>query len=194
MCSAWPPIPLTVVFIAYLVMAKNSPECPPAKSLAEYFKVLKDKDAWWFMFFYSVTFGGFVGLAASLTIYFNTQYGLSPVIAGYFTAACVFAGSMVRPIGGMVADRVGGIRSLSVMYLLAAVFLAIVSVGLPHAWLALAVVRRRDARTRHGQRRGVPAGAAALPQGDRRDDRPGRHGRRRGRLSTWRRASAMPSN
>ncbi|MGA8863371.1 MAG: nitrate/nitrite transporter [Gallionella sp.] len=131
-------VPLTVVFIAYLVMAKNSPECPPAKSLAEYFKVLKDKDAWWFMFFYSVTFGGFVGLAASLTIYFNTQYGLSPVIAGYFTAACVFAGSMVRPLGGMVADRVGGIRSLSVMYLLAGVFLAIVSVGLPTAWLALA--------------------------------------------------------
>jgi NNP family nitrate/nitrite transporter-like MFS transporter len=91
------------------------------------------------MFFYSVTFGGFVGLAASLTIYFNDQYGLSPVIAGYFTAACVFAGSMVRPIGGMVADRIGGIRSLTVMYLLAAIFLAIVSIGLPQAWMALAV-------------------------------------------------------
>jgi len=131
-------LPLSVVFIAYLAMAKNSPECPPPKSLADYFKILKDKDAWWFMFFYSVTFGGFVGLAASLTIYFNTQYGLSPVIAGYFTAACVFAGSMVRPLGGMVADRVGGIRSLSMMYVVAAVFLAIVSIGLPNAWLALA--------------------------------------------------------
>lgn len=131
-------LPLSVVFIAYLLMAKNSPECPPPKSLADYFKILKDKDAWWFMFFYSVTFGGFVGLAASLTIYFNTQYGLSPVIAGYFTAACVFAGSMVRPLGGMVADRVGGIRSLSMMYVVAAVFLAIVSIGLPNAWLALA--------------------------------------------------------
>jgi MFS transporter, NNP family, nitrate/nitrite transporter len=27
------------------------------------------------------------------------------VTAGYFTAACVFAGSLVRPIGGAVADR-----------------------------------------------------------------------------------------
>jgi NNP family nitrate/nitrite transporter-like MFS transporter len=131
-------IPLALVFVIYMVMAKNSPNCPPAKSLVDYFKTLKDKDAWWFMFFYSVTFGGFVGLAASLTIYFNSQYGLSPVIAGYFTAACVFAGSMVRPLGGMVADRVGGIRSLTVMYLLAAAFLAIVSVGLPNAWMALA--------------------------------------------------------
>ena len=132
-------IPLVIVLIVYWVMAKDSPNCPPSKSLSEYFKVLRDKDAWWFMFFYSVTFGGFVGLAASLTIYFNDQYGLSPVTAGYFTAACVFAGSLFRPIGGMLADRIGGIRSLSTMYLLAAVFLAIVSTGLPQAWMALVV-------------------------------------------------------
>jgi NNP family nitrate/nitrite transporter-like MFS transporter len=46
---------------------------------------------------------------------------------------------MVRPIGGAVADRVGGIKSLSVMYVFAAIFLAIVSVGLPEAWMALLV-------------------------------------------------------
>ncbi|HQR52485.1 MAG TPA: nitrate/nitrite transporter [Burkholderiales bacterium] len=132
-------IPLAFAFIVFLIFAKDSPECPPAKSLGEYMHVLKDKDAWWFMFFYSVTFGGFVGLASSLTIYFNDQYGLTPVMAGYFTAACVFAGSLVRPIGGMVADRVGGIKSLSFMYVLAAVFLGIVSTGLPEPWMALSV-------------------------------------------------------
>ncbi|MET1082837.1 MAG: nitrate/nitrite transporter [Burkholderiales bacterium] len=132
-------IPLLFAFVIFLIFAKDSPECPPAKSLVEYLKVLKDKDAWWFMFFYSVTFGGFVGLASSLTIYFNDQYGLSPVMAGYFTAACVFVGSLVRPIGGMVADRVGGIKSLSFMYILAAVFIGIVSVGLPASWMALTV-------------------------------------------------------
>ena len=132
-------IPLGVAFVVYLVFAKDAPECPPAKSLHQYLAVLKDKDAWWFMFFYSVTFGGFVGLASSLTIYFNTQYGLSPVIAGYFTAACVLAGSLIRPVGGMVADRIGGIRSLLVMYTLAAIFLFIVSFGFSQAWMALAV-------------------------------------------------------
>ena len=131
-------IPLVIVLGVYWALAKDSPSCPASKSLSEYLKVLQDKDAWWFMFFYSVTFGGFVGLAASLTIYFNDQYGLSPVTAGYFTAACVFAGSLFRPIGGMLADRIGGIRSLSTMYVLAAIFLAIVSVGLPQAWMALA--------------------------------------------------------
>lgn len=131
-------IPLVLVFVFYVIVAKDAPECPPPKSFAEYMNVLKDKDSWWFMFFYSVTFGGFVGLASSLTIYFNTQYGLDARMAGFFTAACVFAGSLVRPIGGNVADRIGGIKSLSVMYVVAAIFLAIVSVGLPQAWMALA--------------------------------------------------------
>lgn len=130
-------IPLVIVFFIYLLLAKDSPNCPPSKSLGEYLKILQDKDAWWFMFFYSVTFGGFVGLAASLSIYFNDQYGLNPVTAGYFTAACVFAGSLFRPLGGMLADRIGGIRSLSTMYVLAAVFLVIASAGLPQAWMAL---------------------------------------------------------
>lgn len=133
-------IPLGMALAVYLLFAKDSPECPPAKSMAEYMQVLRDKDAWWFMFFYSVTFGGFVGLASSLTIYFNTQYGLSPVLAGYFTAACVFAGSLVRPLGGMLADRIGGIRSLLFMYGVAAVFLLAVSVGMPTPMLALAVI------------------------------------------------------
>jgi len=131
-------IPLTVALLVYLSLAKDSPDCPAPKPLTAYLEVLRDKDAWWFMFFYSVTFGGFVGLASSLTIYFNDQYGLSPVVAGYFTAACVFAGSMVRPLGGMVADRVGGIRSLSLMYIIAAGFILLVSFGPQSRWFALA--------------------------------------------------------
>ncbi len=132
-------IPLVITLVVYLLVAKDSPECPPAKPFTDYFKVLADRDAWWFMFFYAVTFGGFVGLAASLTIYFNAQYGLSAVTAGYFTAACVFAGSFVRPVGGYLADRIGGIRCLSLVYIVASVLLAVVSFGLPQAWMALAV-------------------------------------------------------
>jgi NNP family nitrate/nitrite transporter-like MFS transporter len=132
-------IPLIIALVIYVWLAKDSPECPPAKPLTDYLKVLRDKDAWWFMFFYSVTFGGFVGLASSLTIYFNDQYGLSPVIAGYLTAACVFAGSLMRPIGGTVADRIGGIKTLSLMYVLAAGFLALVSIGMREVWMALAL-------------------------------------------------------
>ena len=133
-------IPLAIALVVYVIFAKDAPDTPAAKSISQYLAVLKDKDAWWFMFFYSVTFGGFVGLASSLTIYFHDQYGLSPVHAGYFTAACVFAGSLVRPFGGNLADRIGGIRTLSVMYLLAAIFLFILSFGLQQQALGLTVV------------------------------------------------------
>ncbi|AWK89396.1 nitrate/nitrite transporter [Azospirillum thermophilum] len=131
-------IPLAATLAIYLVLAKNSPDCPPPKPLLSYLQVLRTGDAWWFMFFYSVTFGGFVGLASSLTIYFNDQYGLNAVTAGYFTAACVFAGSLVRPVGGALADRIGGIRTLTMMYMAAAAALVVVSIGLPTAWAALA--------------------------------------------------------
>lgn len=132
-------IPVCVAFIVYVLLAKDAPNCPPAKSLADYLKVLRDRDAWWFMFFYFVTFGGFVGLASSLTIYFNDQFGMSAIHAGYFTAACVFAGSLVRPLGGALADRIGGVRTLLSVYVVAALFLAIASLGMPTAWLALTV-------------------------------------------------------
>jgi len=132
-------IPLSVAFLVYMVFAKDAPGAPPPKALIEYLRVLKDRDAWWFMFFYSVTFGGFSGLASSLTIYFNSQYGLSPVTAGYFTAACVFAGSMVRPLGGRIADRVGGIKTLSIVYVFAGASLFIASFGLQSYFGALAV-------------------------------------------------------
>ncbi|SNT15471.1 MFS transporter, NNP family, nitrate/nitrite transporter [Noviherbaspirillum humi] len=132
-------IPLGVALAVYLIFAKDAPSAPAPKMLTEYLAVLKDKDAWWFMFFYSVTFGGFSGLASSLTIYFNTQYGLSPVTAGYFTAGCVFAGSLVRPLGGRIADRIGGIKTLSIMYVGAAAFLFIASTGLQSALAAVIV-------------------------------------------------------
>ncbi|MES2298998.1 MAG: nitrate/nitrite transporter [Pseudomonadota bacterium] len=132
-------IPLGVALVVYLTMAKDAPSAPPPKSLPEYLHVLKDKDAWWFMFFYAVTFGGFSGLASSLTIYFNTQYAVSPVSAGYLTAACVFAGSLVRPLGGRLADRIGGIRTLSIMYACAAAALLLASSGMPSAGSAAAV-------------------------------------------------------
>ena len=95
-------LPLAAAFLVYLLLAKDSPRQPRAKTFGEYLKVLSAPEAWMFMGLYAVTFGGFVGLASSLPIYFNSEYGLSPVAAGLFTAACVFAGSMVRPIGGVL--------------------------------------------------------------------------------------------
>lgn len=129
-------IPLAIVFVAYMILAKDAPNAPAPKRFAAYLEPLKIGDAWWMMLFYSVTFGGFVGLAASLPIYFTDRFGLTTVMAGYATAACVFAGSLVRPIGGTVADAIGGVKALSVVYIVAALALAGVS-GAPTVETAL---------------------------------------------------------
>ncbi|QNQ09757.1 nitrate/nitrite transporter [Sphingomonas alpina] len=120
-------IPLVIVFVIYMAMAKDAPDRPAPKKVAAYLDVLKQADAWWFMLFYGVTFGGFVGLAASLSIYFTDRFALTPVMAGYCTAACVFIGSLVRPFGGATADRIGGVRTLSIVYALAAATLVAIS-------------------------------------------------------------------
>ncbi|WP_334165321.1 nitrate/nitrite transporter [Phenylobacterium sp.] len=133
-------LPLAMAFVVYVIFAKDAPDRPPPKRLAAYMDVLKVRDAWWLMGLYSVTFGGFVGLSSSLTIYFNSEYGLPAVTAGFFTAACVFAGSFLRPVGGALADRFGGVRTLSVVYVLAALGLALTSFQPGSAWVALALV------------------------------------------------------
>ncbi|WP_122219409.1 nitrate/nitrite transporter [Pseudomonas syringae group genomosp. 7] len=132
-------IPLVLTLIAFTLMARNAPERSKPKSMADYLKALGDRDSWWFMFFYSVTFGGLIGLASALPGYFNDQYGLSPITAGYYTAACVFGGSLMRPLGGALADRFGGIRTLTVMYTVAAIGIAAVGFNLPSSWAALAL-------------------------------------------------------
>ena len=122
-------IPLTLAFVFYLFAAKDSPEQPAPMPLSAYGAVLKDKDAWWFMLFYGVTFGGFVGLSNSLPTFYADGFGVTPVIAGYCTAAGVFMGSLLRPFGGALADRFGGIRTLTVVYVLAAVLLGVIATG-----------------------------------------------------------------
>jgi NNP family nitrate/nitrite transporter-like MFS transporter len=122
-----------VVFIAYTFMAKDAPPevyQPRPKKLRDYLALLKDKDTWWFASFYAVSFGGFVGFASYMKVYLMNTYPGDmaefgkiwldeenvKVVAGYFGALCIFAGAVLRPVGGGVADRVGGVKSLYIFF------------------------------------------------------------------------------
>ena len=109
-------LPVAVTFVQFALFAKDSPHRPAPKSLRDYAGVVRMRDTWWFCLFYSVTFGGFVGLASFLSILFRDLYGLTPIAAGSFTTLCVVSGSMLRPVGGYLADRFGGIRMLTLLY------------------------------------------------------------------------------
>ena len=106
-------LPVFAVFVLFGWMAKNNPLQAAAKpSWRDYAAVLREPDTGWFCLFYSCTFGGFVGLASFLTIFFHDQYLLPKVKAGDFTTIVVVAGSFLRPVGGWLADKIGGYRLL----------------------------------------------------------------------------------
>ena len=117
-------IPAVVVFVIYAIFSKEAPLKVKPKRLRDYAELLRDKDTHWFCFFYTITFGGFAGLAASLVMYFKSTHGLPKVQAGDWAALCTFVGVMARPLGGALADRVGGIRTLTGCYVIAGIALA----------------------------------------------------------------------
>ena len=132
-------IPVAITLLLYTLLAKEHPSQPAPKPLRDYLGLCSERDAWWFCLFYSFTFGGFVGLASFLSIFFHDQYGLAKVMAGNFTALCVFAGSFLRPVGGYLADRFGGTRMLTALFACASVGLLAVGT-LPPLWLITALL------------------------------------------------------
>lgn len=113
-------IPLAIAFVLYAVFAKEPPGEFKAKKLSDYARLLRDGDAHWFCFFYTISFGGFVGLATAFAIYFSDQFHLSPVHAGEIAALCTLVGALGRPFGGALADKLGGTRAMSIFYTVAA--------------------------------------------------------------------------
>jgi NNP family nitrate/nitrite transporter-like MFS transporter len=120
-------IPAVVVLALFAIFAKESPAQPAPRPVRDYLRLMGQRDTLWFSIFYCFTFGGFVGLASYLGIFFHDQYRLPKVTAGNLTALCVFAGSFLRPLGGYLADRFGGIRVLT--FLLGTASMVLVAVA-----------------------------------------------------------------
>jgi nitrate/nitrite transporter NarK len=66
---------------------------------------------------YSITFGGFVGMSSYVSLLLTMQYEMPKIEAGLVMALLAFAGAMVRPLGGLLADRLSGVRVLFVLLL-----------------------------------------------------------------------------
>lgn len=62
---------------------------------------------WKMCFLYAVVFGGFVSFATYLPTYLRDVYSFDPSGAGARTAGFALAAVLARPVGGMLADRVG---------------------------------------------------------------------------------------
>jgi NNP family nitrate/nitrite transporter-like MFS transporter len=128
-------LPVVATFVAFFIIAKDSPHHAPPAKLSAYIGGLRQPETLWLCLFYSVTFGGFVGLSSYLAIFFHDGYHVSKVHAGDLTAACVFSGSLLRPVGGAVSDRFGGLRVLTVLLGIVAALILVVAMQPPLLFL-----------------------------------------------------------
>jgi NNP family nitrate/nitrite transporter-like MFS transporter len=131
---------VAATWLLFAFLAKEPParEGPRAGTALSF---LQDADARWLCLFYLVTFGGFVGLSGYLSIFFVDRFELTNISAAGYAALCAAAGSLLRPLGGALADRLGGTKvltgALMVVAALAAGLATLPGLGLTVAVLML---------------------------------------------------------
>jgi len=114
--------------VVFYSTAKQSPTGARPKTLSESLAPLRtSKVAWVLSLFYFLTFGGFVALALYMPTLLREIFGLTPTDAGARTAGFVVLATLMRPIGGILADKFGGDRILVVVFLAIAVLAVFLS-------------------------------------------------------------------
>lgn len=107
-------LPLTV-----MILFAKEPKDIEQQTLREHLSCLFEVDGWYFNLIYVITFGGFLGLATFLPSFYFSQFHVTKVQAGSLTVLATLTGSLTRVVGGWFADRIGGITTLSVVFLVA---------------------------------------------------------------------------
>ena len=83
-------------------------------------EMMRVPSVYWLCLIYGITFGGFVGLTSFLPLLLHDHYGSDPIVGGSIAALCGLMGSVIRPVGGYMADRWGGRRVLVAVFVVLA--------------------------------------------------------------------------
>ncbi len=132
-------IPVLATLWVFCRFAQEHGALPLPTPRSEIVALLHTADLIRFNVYYGVTFGGFVGMASFLGIFLHDAYQVRPLQAGQLTALCVFGGSFIRPVGGYLADSIGGLKLLIGLYVGAAICFLIIAL-LPPLGAALAAI------------------------------------------------------
>lgn len=99
-----------------ILFAKEPPDAEH-QSIKKHLRCLVEADGWYLNMVYVITFGGFIGLSTFLPSFFYSQFHVTKVQAGTLTVLATLTGSLTRVLGGWFADRLGGITTLSAVFL-----------------------------------------------------------------------------
>ncbi len=125
MVSKWVALPiiiaLTVFLLKFLPLGVDYKE-----GLKRQYKIFENKHTWAMTIIYVMTFGSFIGYAATLALSIKVIFGFQHIMVdGVMTHNAVnpngpsaltyawmgaFVGALIRPLGGMIADKIGGAK------------------------------------------------------------------------------------
>ncbi len=125
MVSKWVALPiiitLTVFLLKFLPLGVDYKE-----ALKRQYKIFKNKHTWAMTIIYVMTFGSFIGYAATLALSIKVIFGFQHIMVdGVMTHNAVnpngpsaltyawmgaFVGALIRPLGGIIADKIGGAK------------------------------------------------------------------------------------
>ena len=117
-------VAMLIPMITVIACAREPQDVDPHAGLRAHLACLFEKDGWAFSLIYAVTFGGFIGFASFLPTYYHDQFGVGKVQAGQLTMLAAFMGAAVRVLGGGIADRFGGVNTLTWVLMLVGATLA----------------------------------------------------------------------
>lgn len=109
---------LATALIFWAFSASKPEHLVPGKtSVGEQLRLLRDPKVWRYCQYYSVVFGGYVGLALWLTKYYMGEYGFTIELAALLAACFSLPGGVLRAVGGWISDKYGAyITTWAVMW------------------------------------------------------------------------------
>jgi len=105
-------VAMAVVVILYWMFTYTDPDhkVDSTISLKDQLVVLKDPKVWKYCQYYSLVFGGFVGLSLWMTKYYMSEYGFDLKVAALLAAIFVLPSGVIRALGGWFSDKYGAYK------------------------------------------------------------------------------------
>ncbi len=103
---------MLVIAVAFWFLTYDDPghRVSSRVHLSDQLRVIKDPRVWKYCQFYSIVFGGYVGLALWMTKYYVGEFGLSIETAALLAACFSLPGGVLRAVGGWLSDKYGAHR------------------------------------------------------------------------------------
>lgn len=107
-------VPVGLMAVIFWLFARDAPGMVKPKSLADSAEILRTEPmAWVLSLFYFLTFGGFVAVSNYLPKLLTDWFHLDKGDAGLRAAGFTVAATLARPVGGWLADKLGGTNVLT---------------------------------------------------------------------------------